>query len=275
MEKLNLSITKQLRKNPSAGAQFKDRLGTSGFNSALRTSDASTLELLESGYADIAVIRNAVAYETLKKLLETGQTDVENVPKVLQTSTGIDSGMRLFWSAAYGDSIWQNGLRAPRLCTPFPNAKLADVEIANAWKEKPSPIPMMYKIDEGLSETEIDFAKTYTPAVIAEALYFLRANGIKAKLGPTSEAEFDNLIAKSIQPECPDYNFFWYTRPFEKSATRGNRVYFKDDPDTVVVKLNDPDYSRWVGDISSDFSAELSILDRVVDISGRVRALLK
>ena len=119
-----------------------------------------------------------------------------------------------------------------------------------------------------------EFAKTYTPAVIAEAIYFLRIAGIKAKLGPTSEAEFDNLIAQSIRPECPDYNFFWYSRPFEKSATRENRIYFKDNPDSVKVKLTNPDYSRWVGDISSDFSDESSVQDRVMDISERVRALL-
>lgn len=120
-----------------------------------------------------------------------------------------------------------------------------------------------------------EFAKSYTPAVVAEALYFLRANGIKAKLGPTSEVEFDNLISKAIGAKCPDYNFFWFTRPFEKTATREGRIYFNDSPDSVMAKLQNPDYSRWVGDVSSDFSVEKSVFDRVVDIGQRVMALLK
>ncbi len=156
MEKLKLSITKQLKQNPSAEAQVRDCLGNKTYADAMRVSDSATLELLEAGYTDIAVIRNAVAFEALKLALETGQTDDENVPKVLQISTGIDSGMRLLWLPAYGNSIWQNGLREPRLCTPFPNAMRADAEIANVGKENPTPVPLMYKVAENLSRAEID-----------------------------------------------------------------------------------------------------------------------
>lgn len=152
MEKLKLAITKQLGRNPSAQAQVKDRLGTNGFDSTLRVSDACTLELLEAGAIDIAIIRNAVAYEALK----IGRICDPNLPKVPLASTGIDSGMKLFWSAAFGDYIWENGLREPRLCTPFPNAMRADMEIANAREKRPAPIPMMYQINEGLSKIQID-----------------------------------------------------------------------------------------------------------------------
>lgn len=118
-----------------------------------------------------------------------------------------------------------------------------------------------------------EFSKSYTPAVIAEAIYFLRANGIRSKLGPVSEVEFDNLIAKCIRDKA-SYNFFWYTRPFEKGASTENRVYFNDSPDQVRTKLKDPKYSAWVSDITSDFSQESDVSDRVLEIMERVQSLL-
>lgn len=127
--------------------------------------------------------------------------------------------------------------------------------------------PVYYK------RNDTEFSKSYTPAVIAEAIYFLRANGIRSKLGPTSEVEFDNLISKCVRDKGI-YNFFWYNRPFEKDSNTENRVYFNDSPDQVLTKLREPKYSAWVSDITSDFSRESDVGNRVLEIMERVRALL-
>jgi hypothetical protein len=118
------------------------------------------------------------------------------------------------------------------------------------------------------------FAKTYTPAVVAEALYFLSNNGIKAKLGPTSEVAFDKLIGKMMRRETDDYNFFWYNRPFEKQGRRDTQIYFGDSEDDVNTKLaKDEGYRNWVSDIVEDMSDESRVEDMVADVSERVMAL--
>lgn len=72
MEKFKLFITEQLKNAPER--EIKDRLGEETFRRAPRTSDKTTWEMLEKGYADIAIIRNAVAYEAL------GQKDDSKSP---------------------------------------------------------------------------------------------------------------------------------------------------------------------------------------------------
>ena len=126
MEKFKLFITEQLKNAPEA--EVKYRIGKQDFDNAPRTSDNTTLEMLIKGYADIAILRNAVAYEALKSV------DAIKAPKVLTTSMGIASGDKLIWPAELGNTIW-NGRRSPRLYTPFPNTMRADVEIANRDKK--------------------------------------------------------------------------------------------------------------------------------------------
>ncbi len=147
MEKFKLFITEQLKNAPEA--EVKYRIGKQDFDNAPRTSDNTTLEMLIKGYADIAILRNAVAYEALKSV------DAIKAPKVLTTSMGIASGDKLIWPAELGNTIW-NGRRSPRLYTPFPNTMRADVEIANRDKKSSSPVPMMNKIEEPLGKANMN-----------------------------------------------------------------------------------------------------------------------
>lgn len=120
-----------------------------------------------------------------------------------------------------------------------------------------------------------EFAKTYTPAVVAEALYFMRRNGITAKLGPCSEMAFDKIIADCMRSDG-GYDFFWYSRPFEKSGNTRNRIYTGDQADTVRKKLtSDPSYANWVNAVLEPFSYEEAVVDRVVDINSRILKLVQ
>lgn len=120
-----------------------------------------------------------------------------------------------------------------------------------------------------------EFSKTYTPAVVAEALFFLRENGIAAKLGPLSEIDFDKIIADVMKGRGDSYNFFWFSRPFEKTSTRKNRIYVQDDPDSVRMKIDaDPDYGKWMDAILDPFTDEATVVDKVIDINQRIRESL-
>lgn len=119
---------------------------------------------------------------------------------------------------------------------------------------------------------ETEFSKSYTPAVVAEALYFLKKNGVKAKLGPTSETAFDNLIAKCMGQEKIPYSFFWYNRPFERGSNTSNRVYFNDTREDIKKKLErNPSYSLWIDDILTPFSEEKTVNAKVIDLVSRIR----
>lgn len=117
---------------------------------------------------------------------------------------------------------------------------------------------------------DTSFAKTYTPAVVAEALFFLDTNGISAKLGPTSEIAFDNLIGEATGAEGQPYNFFWYSRPFEKGSTPENRIYFNDSDDEVQRKLGGKGYADWLDDVTSNLSEEPLLQDRVQSLRDQV-----
>lgn len=119
-----------------------------------------------------------------------------------------------------------------------------------------------------------EFAKTYTPAVVAEALYFMEQNGIKAKLGPTSEVAFDSIIADVMKEKSP-YNFFWYSRPFEKKGSNRGGIYVQDQPDIIAQKLrSNTAYGKWMNEVLDPFSKEEGVMDKVLDVNERIRKIL-
>ncbi len=119
-----------------------------------------------------------------------------------------------------------------------------------------------------------EFSKTYTPAVVAEALYFMEQNGIQAKLGPTSEVAFDNIIA-DVMRDKSSYNFFWYSRPFEKYPIGRRNIYVQDQPDKVAKILEgDGKYAKWMNGILDPFSKEEGVMNKVLDVNERIRKIL-
>ncbi|MEK6892148.1 MAG: hypothetical protein AABX25_03110 [Nanoarchaeota archaeon] len=98
-----------------------------------------------------------------------------------------------------------------------------------------------------------EFAKSYTPLVIAEALW-LYGLGNDAKLGPSTEVEFDSLIRKAMleQKNAP-YLFVWYTRN-PKNTQYSDNLFFKDTPEDIRTKLADPEYRKFVGKLIVPFS---------------------
>ena len=113
---------------------------------------------------------------------------------------------------------------------------------------------------------DTEFAKSYTPAVVAEARYFKQL-GINSKLGPTSELGFDNIIRESMRNDKLSYNLFWYSRPFEGK----NGIFMNDSKNVFVEKLNsNPDYAKWVDDVISQFS-EKKGLEGILEIRERIR----
>jgi hypothetical protein len=95
-----------------------------------------------------------------------------------------------------------------------------------------------------------EFAKSYTPAVVAESLFFQRVYGVNSKLGPTSELGFDNIIDQTMKQRGLPYSFFWYSRPFEGK----NSIYFNDSPEVIAEKLMDTAYRDWIDTVLAPFT---------------------
>lgn len=123
---------------------------------------------------------------------------------------------------------------------------------------------------------EGDFSKSYTPLVIAEALWLYTTRGNLAKLGPTTEIEFDALIRQAMSElRGVPYLVVWYTRPDKSPDVYINNLFFGDTPDTVTKKLRDPTYRRYVEGLLAPFLDEGPLEDRVINFMQRINSRLQ
>ena len=118
-----------------------------------------------------------------------------------------------------------------------------------------------------------EFQKWYTVLVLAEADYLAREYNAMAKLGPTSEVAFDQLIRSMMNGS--GYNVFWYSRPLEGREKDSKLVLFSDSNAAVGRKLEEnPQLKEWMGEITQPFFSEpIGQREPVQGIAGAVNSL--
>lgn len=123
---------------------------------------------------------------------------------------------------------------------------------------------------------EGDFAKSYTPLVIAEAIWLYDIRGNDAKFGPTTERGFDSLIREALrETRKAPYLIMWFTRSNNGIEKYQDNLFFADDPDAVRKKLSNEPYRRLIKSMITPFSREGALEELVIAFMDAVNAQVK
>jgi hypothetical protein len=153
-----------------------------------------------------------------------------------------------FWKSKKYRECLQEAIRF----VAAPTAALSPIGIVptSLWPGDPLVIERFAQY----SRYNMEYQRWYTPLVLAEALYLKKAFGVSAKLGPTSETNFDSLINRFIPGS---FDIFWYTRPLERKMPYPSYIFFNDASDTVRKKMDENrQLSDWLGDLIAPFCEE-------------------
>lgn len=114
------------------------------------------------------------------------------------------------------------------------------------------------------------YQRWYSVLVLAEALYLYDVYGVDAKLGPTTESNFDNLIRDFMKSIGIPYGFIWYDRSIEKRIPYPEFIFFADDAGAIEQKLKNEELRQWVNEITKPFGLDpRQIIARVNECAAR------
>jgi hypothetical protein len=112
---------------------------------------------------------------------------------------------------------------------------------------------------------DTDYQRWYSVLVVAEAIYMKDVFGANAKLGPTSESNFDKLLGNATASRKTPLGFVWYDRTVEKEISVASRISFSDTESRVREKLDgSPRLSEWMAELVSAFYVSDSDLAKSV-----------
>ncbi len=115
------------------------------------------------------------------------------------------------------------------------------------------------------------FQRWYSVLVLAEVYYLYKVYGVKVKLGPTTESNFDNLIRDFMKKLGIRYGFIWYDRGIEKQIPYSEIVFFSDDKDAVKKKMENKKLREWVKEMLRPFSCGIqSTIEKLFDTIRKV-----